>query len=355
MYQSIRADSAIDAKFEHHHKFRLYFNVTNIPDTDVLKAAELALSRRPLLHRGGGKNHQNNNHIHQQHQHKKHNHKHHHQHHHQHQHHNVLVYDIVKPGVRGKSDPIFLLIDTRRIRTSGHGTIKLDVHPAVERWLRQPHENHGLLVHIAAGEDNRPAPERHVRLRRSTATVGLRHNNKKAAATDSVGNDEAAEHIDGIVDDPTEDWARHQPFLFAYTDDQRHRKRAIGDAIASRKTRAAARRNGGRQKMVREICQRRSLYVDFSNVGWSDWIVAPPGYDAFYCHGECHFPQADHLNATNHAVVQALIHSVEPKMAPKVCCVPTQLNPISMLYLDDQNKVVLKNYQDMTVVGCGCR
>lgn len=26
-----------------------------------------------------------------------------------------------------------------------------------------------------------------------------------------------------------------------------------------------------------------------------------------------------------------------------------------MLYLDDQNKVVLKNYQDMTVVGCGCR
>ena len=48
------------------------------------------------------------------------------------------------------------------------------------------------------------------------------------------------------------------------------------------------------------------LYVDFSDVGWNDWIVAPPGYHAFYCHGECPFPLADHLNSTNHAIVQTL-------------------------------------------------
>ena len=29
------------------------------------------------------------------------------------------------------------------------------------------------------------------------------------------------------------------------------------------------------------------LYVDFSDVGWNDWIVAPLGYHAFYCHREC--------------------------------------------------------------------
>lgn len=302
--------SAIDNKFphEHHHKFRLYFNVSNIPDTDLLKAAELSLSRRAIRDQQLDIEAANDASM---------------------RLHNVLVYDIIKPGVRGKSEPIFLLIDTKRVRITGRGVIKLDVQPAVERWLRTPAENHGLLVHIATGHDNRPARHRHIRLRRSLG----------------------GEHADDADD---ANWSRHQPFLFAYTDDQRHRKRAISDAIASRKTRAAARR-AGRQKLVREICQRRALYVDFSNVGWSDWIVAPPGYDAYYCHGECHFPQADHLNATNHAVVQALIHGLEPKMAPKVCCVPTQLNPISMLYLDDQNKVVLKNYQDMTVVGCGCR
>lgn len=151
-----------------------------------------------------------------------------------------------------------------------------------------------------------------------------------------------------------EDWSQQQPFLFTYTDDGRYKQRSIRDVLAARSRRAPARRTHKR-KDGREICQRRPLYVDFSSVGWSDWIVAPPGYEAYYCHGECQFPIADHLNSTNHAVVQTLVNSINREMAPKACCVPTQLKPISMLYLDDQNKVVLKNYQDMTVVGCGCR
>jgi bone morphogenetic protein 2/4 len=35
--------------------------------------------------------------------------------------------------------------------------------------------------------------------------------------------------------------------------------------------------------------------------------------------------------------------------------VPTELSPISMLYLDEYEKVVLKNYENMVVEGCGCR
>ena len=42
------------------------------------------------------------------------------------------------------------------------------------------------------------------------------------------------------------------------------------------------------------------------------WIVAPPGYDAFQCRGECIFPLADHLNATNHAIVQTMVNSMNP-------------------------------------------
>jgi bone morphogenetic protein 2/4 len=48
------------------------------------------------------------------------------------------------------------------------------------------------------------------------------------------------------------------------------------------------------------------------------------------------------------------MNSVDPKV-PNVCCVPTTLTPISMLYMDEYEKVVLKNYQDMVVEGCGCR
>lgn len=97
------------------------------------------------------------------------------------------------------------------------------------------------------------------------------------------------------------------------------------------------------------------MYVDFTDVGWNDWIVAPPGYDAFYCAGDCIFPLADHMNTTNHAIVQTLVNSATPSVVPRACCVPTLLNSISMLYLDEENKVVLKNYQDMAVLGCGCR
>ncbi|CAK9822049.1 Bone morphogenetic protein 4 [Anthophora retusa] len=124
--------------------------------------------------------------------------------------------------------------------------------------------------------------------------------------------------------------------------------------IMDRRARRAALRKT-RRKDGRENCRRHPLYVDFADVGWNDWIVAPPGYDAFYCHGDCPFPLADHLNSTNHAIVQNLVYSTKPSMVPKACCVPTALSSISMLYLDEENKVVLKNYQDMAVLGCGCR
>ena len=102
-------------------------------------------------------------------------------------------------------------------------------------------------------------------------------------------------------------------------------------------------------------CRRWPLYVDFVEVGWNDWIVAPAGYQAFYCAGECPYYMPGYLNATNHAVVQALVNSVDPLSAPRPCCVPTKMRAISMLYVDADDRVVIKNYQNMVVDACGCR
>ncbi|KAG7280172.1 hypothetical protein CRUP_037756 [Coryphaenoides rupestris] len=63
------------------------------------------------------------------------------------------------------------------------------------------------------------------------------------------------------------------------------------------------------------------------DVGWQDWIIAPQGYLANYCHGES-------LNGTNHAILQTLVHSLDPRGTPQPCCVPVRLSPISMLYYD---------------------
>ncbi|XP_069063830.1 bone morphogenetic protein 2-like [Pleurodeles waltl] len=110
----------------------------------------------------------------------------------------------------------------------------------------------------------------------------------------------------------------------------------------------------GKKRMSNAKCKRRPLFVDFKDVGWNQWIVAPKGYHAFFCHGECHFPLADHLNSSSHAMVQMLMNNVNSSV-PRPCCVPTTLGSITLLYLDQDEKLVLKNYQDMVVEGCGCQ
>ena len=85
-----------------------------------------------------------------------------------------------------------------------------------------------------------------------------------------------------------------------------------------------------------------------------DWIIAPDAYNAYFCQGECSFPLNSHMNATNHAIVQTLVHLMSPDVVPKPCCAPIQLSGISVLYLDESSNVVLKKYSDMVVKTCGC-
>ncbi|XP_052761582.1 bone morphogenetic protein 7-like [Mya arenaria] len=104
----------------------------------------------------------------------------------------------------------------------------------------------------------------------------------------------------------------------------------------------------------KSACQRHTLYVNFKSLGWQDWIIAPDGYPAFFCGGECTFPLGAQMNATNHAIVQTLVHLTRPFAVPKPCCAPTKLSPIQVLYFDDKSNVVLRKYGNMKVKACGC-
>ncbi|XP_033152904.1 protein decapentaplegic isoform X1 [Drosophila mauritiana] len=299
-------DSKIDDRFPHHHRFRLHFDVKSIPADEKLKAAELQLTRDALSPQVVASRSSANRTRYQ-----------------------VLVYDITRVGVRGQREPSYLLLDTKTVRLNSTDTVSLDVQPAVDRWLASPQRNYGLLVEVRTVRSLKPAPHHHVRLRRS-------------------------------ADEAHERWQHKQPLLFTYTDDGRHKARSIRDVSGGEGGGKGGRnkrqpRRPTRRKNHDDTCRRHSLYVDFSDVGWDDWIVAPLGYDAYYCHGKCPFPLADHFNSTNHAVVQTLVNNMNPGKVPKACCVPTQLDSVAMLYLNDQSTVVLKNYQEMTVVGCGCR
>ncbi|XP_056316523.1 growth/differentiation factor 5 [Danio aesculapii] len=108
-------------------------------------------------------------------------------------------------------------------------------------------------------------------------------------------------------------------------------------------------------KNPKQRCNRKQLHVNFKEMGWDDWIIAPLEYEAFHCDGVCDFPIRSHLEPTNHAIIQTLMNSMDPRSTPPTCCVPTRLSPISILYIDSANNVVYKQYEDMVVESCGCR
>ncbi|XP_046407313.1 protein decapentaplegic-like [Ischnura elegans] len=114
--------------------------------------------------------------------------------------------------------------------------------------------------------------------------------------------------------------------------------------------------SGAKKKPPRNSCRRQPLYVDFAEINYDTWIVAPDGYEAYQCVGKCFFPVSEHLSPTKHAILQTLVHSVSPRKASRACCVPTRLESISVLYVD-QNGVLTYHfsYEDMVVAECGCR
>ncbi|KAI6048499.1 growth/differentiation factor 3 [Marmota monax] len=119
---------------------------------------------------------------------------------------------------------------------------------------------------------------------------------------------------------------------------------------ASRKRRAAIPVPKASHK---NLCRPHQLFINFQDLGWHKWIIAPKGFMANYCHGDCPLALTTYLNSSNYAFMQALMHAVDPEI-PQAVCIPTKLSPISMLYQDNNDNVILRHYEDMVVDECGC-
>ncbi|KAG7477181.1 hypothetical protein MATL_G00091540 [Megalops atlanticus] len=103
-------------------------------------------------------------------------------------------------------------------------------------------------------------------------------------------------------------------------------------------------------------CARRYLKVDFADIGWSEWIISPKYFDAYYCSGSCQFPMPKSLKPSNHATIQSIVRAVGVVPGiPEPCCVPDSMSSLSILFFDEDKNVVLKVYPNMTVESCACR
>uniref|UniRef100_A0A674GIL2 TGF-beta family profile domain-containing protein n=1 Tax=Taeniopygia guttata TaxID=59729 RepID=A0A674GIL2_TAEGU len=97
-------------------------------------------------------------------------------------------------------------------------------------------------------------------------------------------------------------------------------------------------------------CCLKSLKVSFQDIGWSDWVIAPHSYYMRFCEGSC---PHNYKPASMHAQIQSRVHSLS-KAAPPPCCVPAGYDPMVLMHLDSEGRLVSSLFQDMLVTRCHC-
>ncbi|XP_046140886.1 bone morphogenetic protein 2-like [Osmia bicornis bicornis] len=131
-------------------------------------------------------------------------------------------------------------------------------------------------------------------------------------------------------------------------------QRAVSRSSEEHRGKRSIKSHASVQQNVTE-CSRHELYVDFKEIGLSSSIIAPVGYSAYHCKGICESPLSQDQQPTNHATIQGIVHKMGlVKGVERPCCVPTKLLDTTILFFDDHENVVLKNYQDMIADRCGC-
>lgn len=133
----------------------------------------------------------------------------------------------------------------------------------------------------------------------------------------------------------------HRPFLAVHLDPhriKRVRRRAF-DCSAS----------------IKGPCCKQRFYVSFQEIGWDDWILAPPGYYANYCRGECsgiyHTPD---MFGSFHTHFIDQYRKLEKIEGLKQCCAPTRFSSMSLIYLNEDDKIIKRDLPKMVVEECGC-
>lgn len=99
-----------------------------------------------------------------------------------------------------------------------------------------------------------------------------------------------------------------------------------------------------------ESCCVRKLHIDFRrDLDWK-WIHEPSGYDANYCSGPCpYLRSAD----TTHSSLLSLYNTLNPEASVSPCCVPLELEPLTILYYSGRTPKV-EQLSNMIVKSCKC-
>ncbi|KAK2490312.1 hypothetical protein MC885_019920 [Smutsia gigantea] len=256
----------------------------------------------------------------------------------------ISMFEVVREQSNRESDLFFL--DLQTLRAEDEGWLVLDVTAASDHWSLNPNKDLGLRLYVET-EDGRSVdpglagllgrqaprskqpfmggPQPRVSPSGSEAPEEATEENQRAAAPAQTPWDLRCAHQGGPCPGSS--------------------PRELHRAGAPEKTLHVPPADDVHGSDGRHVCHRHKLY---------DWVIAPQGYSAYYCDGECSFPLDSCMNATNHAILQSLVHLMKPDAVPKACCAPTKLSATSVLYYDSSNNVILCKHRNMVVRACGC-
>uniref|UniRef100_A0A452IC16 Bone morphogenetic protein 10 n=1 Tax=Gopherus agassizii TaxID=38772 RepID=A0A452IC16_9SAUR len=262
----------------------------------------------------------------------------------------VTIFELLENNHAGREgeERKMVALASRQIYGTNSEWETFDITDALRHWRRSELTTHRLEVQIESGEGEEPNGEGKLDI---DINSEAKHVPLLIVFSDDLSNDkkEEKQELDEMIDHeqlldlenlgmgnfhngPGEEALLQMRSNIIYDSTARIRRNAKGN-----------------------YCKRTSLYVDFKEIGWDSWIIAPTGYEAYECRGVCSYPLTEHVTPTKHAIVQTLVHLKNPQKASKACCVPTKLDPISILYLDAGVVTYKFKYEGMAVSECGCR
>lgn len=260
---------------------------------------------------------------------------------------------------------------TKHIHAKDNSWVSFDLTHVVTLWLKSGCATHRLEVHIAIlGSEEEGATQevteeggrlveididRRVEGKHNAVMILFSDDQSRDHKLDKQGLSQMIEHESGLP----ENTGRSQQAFWGHVN--HNTGRANQDELDKQSllqlqsnliydTPSRVRRN-----VKSEPCKRTPLFVDFKDIGWDTWIIQPLGYEAYECNGVCNPPMTSEVSPTKHAVVQSLLSVKSPERASRACCVPTKLEPISLLYHENGVVTFKHKYEGMVVAECGCR
>ncbi|KAM4867039.1 bone morphogenetic protein 10 [Thomomys bottae] len=260
----------------------------------------------------------------------------------------ITIYEVLQ-SERGSADErSMLVLVSGEVYELNSEWETFDITDAVRRWQKSGSSTHQLEVHLEGTQDqledagrgqleiDTSAQNKHDPLLVVFSDDQSSDKERKEEMNEMITHEQLLEmdnlDVDGFSREPGEEALLQMRSNIIYDSTARIRRNAKGN-----------------------YCKKTPLYIDFKEIGWDSWIIAPPGYEAYECRGVCNYPLAEHLTPTKHAIIQALVHLKNSQKASKACCVPTKLEPISILYLDKGVVTYKFKYEGMAVSECGCR